>query len=125
VRVDKFEDLRVWQVAKQQAEQIGHLTRTPDCRKDFALCDQINRASLSVMNNISEGFLRHYDPEFLQFLRYAAGSNGEVRSCLLLARSRGYLSEHDGGELIEQSNYIGRMIRRLQDTLRTSLRTKH
>ena len=99
--VYRFEDLRVWQAARKQCDEV----------------EQINSASISVMNNISEGFLRHRDKEFLQFLRVAAGSNGEVRSCLYSAQDRRHISQEEAARLIEASNVIGRMIRRLQDTL--------
>ena len=79
--VYRFEDLRVWQAAKQQSDRVGELIKRPKFRDDRALSHQLSAASITVMNNISEGFLRHRDKEFLQFLRVAAGSNGEVRSC--------------------------------------------
>ena len=115
--VYRFEDLRVWQAAKQQSDRVGELIKRPKFRDDRALSDQLNAASISVMNNISEGFLRHRDKEFLQFLRVAAGSNGEVRSCYYAAQGRKYIDDPESAELIELSNVIGRMIRRLQSTL--------
>ena len=114
---DRFEDLRVWQAALRQCDDIGQLIIRPEFRRDLRLSDQLNGAGISVMNNISEGFLRHRDKEFLQFLRIAAGSNGEVRSCFYAAQGRKYVSAEEGARLIEQSNAIGRMIRRLQGSL--------
>jgi four helix bundle protein len=115
--VYRFEDLRVWQAAKVQSDTVAALVRRGDFMRDRDLAEQMNSASLSVMNNIAEGFLRGRDKEFLQFLRIAAGSNGEVRSCLHAAIGRSYVEESDGSALIERSNGIGRMIRRLQSTL--------
>jgi four helix bundle protein len=117
VVVYRFEDLRVWQAAKLQCDNVARLMKTPEFQGDAALAAQMNRAALSVMNNISEGFLRHHDGEFMNFLRIAAGSNGEVRSCLYAAQGRGYLPDAAASELIEATNVIGRMIRRLQSTL--------
>jgi four helix bundle protein len=114
---DRFEDLRVWQAAREQCDNVGRLIKRLEFQKDFALRDQLNAAGISVMSNISEGFLRHRDKEFLQFLRIAAGSNGEVRSCLYAARGRAYISEDEASQLIEASNRIGKMIRRLQDSM--------
>ncbi len=88
-------------------------------RQDPDLSGQLNRASISVINNISEGFLRHRDREFLQVLRIAAASNGEVRSCFHAAQGRKYIDGAEAETVIEASNSIGRMIRRLQDTLKT------
>ena len=74
VGVYRFEDLRVWQAAKQQSDRVGALIAAPKFRADRRLSDQINRAALSVMFNIAEGFLRRRDGETLQFLRYAFAS---------------------------------------------------
>jgi len=116
--VYRFEDLRVWQAAKLQSDNVGGLLKRAEFRGDAALSAQLNQAAISVMNNISEGFLRHRDREFMQFLRIAAGSNGEVRSCLYAAEGRTYLTAEEARELIEASEAIGRMIRRLQSTLK-------
>jgi four helix bundle protein len=118
VAVYRFEDLRVWQAAKHQCDRIGELVKRPEFRDDPQLSAQINAAALSVMCNISEGFLRGRDKEFAQFLRVSAASNGEVRSLYYAAAGRQYLPSREAEELIEQSNVIGRMIRRLQATLK-------
>lgn len=120
VGVYRFEDLRVWQAAREQCKRVGTLIRRPEFRRDMELASQLNSASISVMNNISEGFLRHHDKEFLQFLRVAAASNGEVRACYYASLDRGYLSDSEATGLIELSNSIGRMTRRLQVTLQTN-----
>jgi four helix bundle protein len=114
----RFEDLRVWQAALIQCNRVGGLIRRPTFAQDSALSEHLNAASLSVMNNISEGFLRGRDREFRQFLRIAAGSNGEVRALFHAARGRQYLDLAEADDLIEASNAIGRMIRRLSDTLK-------
>ena len=69
--VYRFEDLRVWQAAKEQCDRVGLLMKRPEFRQDPALLTQMNEASLSVMLNISEGFLRRRDKETLQFLRFS------------------------------------------------------
>jgi four helix bundle protein len=117
--VYRFEDLRVRQAAKLQCDRVGGLIRRPIFKADPELTRQMNAAGISVMNNIGEGFLRRRDKEFAQFLRIAAGSNGEVRACYHAARGRHYLSEAEADELIELSNSIGRMTRRLLGTLRS------
>jgi len=122
--VYRFEDLRVWQAAKKQCERVGELLKREEFVRDRKLCDQLNAASISVVNNISEGFLRNHDPEFAHFLRISAGSNGEVRSCYHVGLDRHYLTATEADELIELSNSIGRMTRRLHDSLDTGPRTK-
>ena len=107
----------MWQAAKRQSDHVGELIKRPEFRQQPSLSDQMDRASVSVMNNISEGFLRHHDPEFAHFLRIAAASNGELRSSLHGALGRRCLSASEAADLIANSNAIGKMIRRLSDTL--------
>ncbi|PYR21368.1 MAG: four helix bundle protein, partial [Acidobacteria bacterium] len=78
--VYRFEDLRVWQAAKEQCDRVGALIIRPEFRRDGELSGQMNEASISVMFNISEGFLRRRDKETMQFLRYSYASNGELKS---------------------------------------------
>jgi four helix bundle protein len=74
----------------------------------------MNDASLSVMFNIAEGFLRRRDKETLQFLRYAFASNGELKSAYHAAEGRSYLSAPEGAELIGLNESIAKMLRRWQ-----------
>ena len=115
--VYRFEDLRVWQAAQQQCDEVGALLQRPSFRKDWALSDQMNRASVSVPFNISEGFLRRRDKEAKQFLRYAMASNGELKSGYYAARGRAYLVPVEIGPLIEGNEYIAKMLRRWYATL--------
>jgi four helix bundle protein len=85
VSIYRFEDLRVWQAAKQQSDRVAALIRRPEFRNDLPLSDQINRASLSVTFNIAEGFLRLRDKETAQFLRYSFASNGELKAGYYIA----------------------------------------
>jgi len=76
MRIERFEDIIAWQKAKELAVKIYRLFETS---KDYSFKDQIQRASVSVMNNIAEGFERKTNNEFKQFLFIAKGSCGEVR----------------------------------------------
>jgi four helix bundle protein len=67
--VYRFEDLRVWQAAKRQCDLVGSLVLRPEFRRDREMSEHMNDASLSVMFNISEGFLRRRDKETSNFLR--------------------------------------------------------
>lgn len=79
----QFEDLRVW----QSARELYSLTSSAFCEsKKFFFRDQIMRAALSVSNNIAEGFERKTNKEWIYFLYVAKGSCGEVRSMLYLAK---------------------------------------
>jgi len=87
VRSKRFEDLRVWNTAIELAVTIFALTSHAQFRSQRSLRDQIERAGVSVSNNIAEGFARGTNNELLMFLYIARGSAGEVRSmCCLLDR---------------------------------------
>jgi four helix bundle protein len=77
----------------------------------------MNRASLSVMLNIAEGFLRRRDKETAQFLRYAFSSNGELKAGYYACQGRRHITNLQAGELIRLNESIARMLRRWQSTL--------
>src|SRR5437867_10344423 len=80
----RFEDLPVWNAASELAVQIYDLTSKPEFASRYSLKDQLERAAVSVSNNIAEGFERGTNNELLSFLYIARGSAGEVRSMLCL-----------------------------------------
>ena len=77
----------------------------------------MNDAAISVMLNISEGFLRRRDKETMQFLRYSLASNGELKACYYAVNGRHYIATTETGELIELNEGIAKMLRRWQATL--------
>src|SRR5271157_1025001 len=84
MKYDRFEQLPVWQAAIELAAALYALTEKPQFRGQYSLRDQIERATVSVSNNIAEGFERGTKQELLTFLYIARGSAGEVRSMLCL-----------------------------------------
>jgi four helix bundle protein len=84
VKYERFEDLPVWRAAINLAIETYALTGRPLFSGHFSLRDQIQRAAVSISNNIAEGFERGTTPELLTFLYIARGSAGEVRSMLCL-----------------------------------------
>src|SRR5438128_11070782 len=84
MRYKRFEDLPVWNEAIELAAQIYALTAKAEFKSHWSLKDQIERAAVSVSNNIAEGFERGTNNELLAFLYIARGSAGEVRSMLCL-----------------------------------------
>ena len=84
MRYKRFEDLPVWNEAIDLAVQVYALTSNIEFRSEYSLRDQIERAAVSVSNNIAEGFERGTNNELLAFLYIARGSAGEVRSMLCL-----------------------------------------
>ena len=94
--VQSFEDLRIWQDSRTLVANIytAFAQSTPASR-DFSFKDQIQRASVSIMNNISEGYERRGNTEFHRFLTIAKGSCGELRNMLYIAEDLNYLSKSD------------------------------
>jgi len=115
MKIDKFEDILVWQKAKAMTLKVYTILRN---NKDFAFRDQICRASLSIMNNVAEGFERKSDNEFKHFLFIAKGSCGEVRSMLYLAKELDYFPETEYCYLLDTSVEISKMISGLIKSLK-------
>jgi four helix bundle protein len=96
---EAFEDLHVYQRAREMTAANYQLTRAREFATDRALVDQIRRAAVSVMSNIAEGFERGSKTEFIQFLFIAKGSCGEVRSQLQIAFDQHYLAGEEYNRL--------------------------
>ena len=124
--VSSFEDLEIWQLARQQAIVIFQLCSQEPLYKDFGLKDQINRSSGSVMDNIAEGFERSGNKEFNNFLLIAKASNGEVRSQLCRIFDRNYIDPEKFEELksncITLSKKITSFIKYLKESDRKGFR---
>jgi four helix bundle protein len=86
MKYQRFEDLPVWQTAIELGREVYALTEDPAFKGRHSLSDQIERAAVSVSNNIAEGFERGTNQELLTFLYIARGSAGEVRSMLCLVQ---------------------------------------
>jgi four helix bundle protein len=114
MRIERFEDILAWQKAKELTIQIYKLFEQS---KDFGFKDQIQRASVSIMNNIAEGFERRSNKEFSHFLYIAKGSCGEVRSMLVLAKELNKITEHDYNILLPLSEEISKILSGLIKTL--------
>ena len=93
MRIDRFEDIEAWQEARQLSRRIFEATLSGSFARDFALRDQVNRASGSVMDNIAEGFNGGSNAEFARFLGYAQRSCGEVQSQLYRALDRRHIDQ--------------------------------
>ena len=115
-----FEEMEVWQRARKLTQKVYAISNTGVFSKDFALRDQMRRASVSVMANIAEGFERNGRTEFIQFLSIAKGSVGEVRSHLYVAGDQGYIRVDTLRRIIADTEEIGRMVGGLIDYLRRS-----
>jgi four helix bundle protein len=87
--IKNFEELEIWKMSRELVNLIYSDFRK--CR-DFSFKDQITRAGISIMNNISEGFCRNSDAEFRQFLNISKGSAGEVKSMYYIAEDQNYIT---------------------------------
>jgi four helix bundle protein len=80
MRVDRFEDIEAWQLARELCRKVYKLTKKDRFARDFGLVRQVQSAAGSSMHNIAEGFDSEANPEFIRFLRYAKRSCTEVQS---------------------------------------------
>jgi four helix bundle protein len=93
--VKNFEDLEIWKMSRELVNLIYS-----DFKKcnDYAFKDQLTRAGISIMNNISEGFYRNSDIEFRNFLNFSKGSSGEVKNMYYIAEDQNYILAKDAAE---------------------------
>ncbi|MBI3998353.1 MAG: four helix bundle protein [Armatimonadetes bacterium] len=109
-RIDRFEDLIAWQKPRALARVIYECTRQGTFAKDYGLSGQIQRAAVSIMSNIAEGFERGGRGEFEQFLSTAKASCAELRSQLHVASDIGYLNEATFGRLLADAQELARIL---------------
>ena len=107
--IERFEDLIVWQRAREVTKRIYQITSGGNFSKDFGLRDQIRRSSVSIMANVAEGFGRRSDKEFSSFLNIAHGSVAETQSHAYVAMDPGYLAKADFQQLYVELDEISRM----------------
>ena len=115
--IRRFEDLVAWQKARAMTSEIYLATQSGRFARDFGLSAQIQRASVSVMANIAEGFERGSRAEFHQFLSVAKASCAEVRSHLYVASDIGYLSPVDSAKLQAQAEEVTRIVAGLRSAV--------
>ena len=104
----RFEELAFWQQARELTRAIYALTQKDGFTKDYGLKDQIQRAAISVMSNIAEGFSRGTNVEFLQFLFIAKGSLSEVQSQLYVALDLAYISQDEFRQAYTKADQVAK-----------------
>ena len=110
MKVERFEDLVAWQKARILTCDIYQITRQGAFAKDFGLGNQIQRAAVSVMSNIAEGFERGSRGEFHQFLSIAKSSCAELRSQLYVAVDIGYIEQSRFERILADAEEVARII---------------
>jgi four helix bundle protein len=116
--IERFEDVEAWREARSLGQTVYRLTHGTAFAKDVGLCGQVQRAAVSIMANIAEGFDSGSDREFLRFLGYALRSASELQSHLYVALDQCYLDEESFtsacGHLVKVKSLIGGFTRYLR-----------
>ena len=118
--IKRFEDLEIWQEARELCKIIYDITSTGQFSMDFKFRDQIRASSGSTVDNIAEGFDRGGNKEFYQFLSISRGSCGEVRSQSYRAFDNNYISETQFNDLLERTDRLSRKTSNLMQHLKNS-----
>ena len=108
--IENFEDIEAWRSSREVNKLICAITANEKFSRDFALTNQMRRASISVLSNIAEGFERGGDKEFVQFLSVAKGSCGEARAQLYIALDQHYISAAEFDSISNKLSETGRLI---------------
>jgi len=105
--ITKFEDIEIWQLARELNKNIDPFLLTLIDKKRYGLYKQLERSAGSIMDNVAEGFERDGTREFIQFLAISKGSAGEVRSQLYRALDRGLIDRPAFDKFQEDCLIIG------------------
>jgi four helix bundle protein len=119
MKIERFEDIDAWKESRILVGEIYEIMKTV---RDYSFRDQIQRASISIMSNIAEGFDRGTNKEFVHFLSIARGSVAEVSSLLYAANDIGYIEQKVCDSLRQRCLVIAKMINGFIRYLKTSPR---
>ena len=117
--ITRFEDIEAWKTARELTRMIYAFTEKGQFAKDFGLKNQIQRASVSVMSNIAEGFESRTQAQFLEYLGRSKASAGEVRCQLYIALDLKYLVQEQFKQVFDLTDKSSRQIARFMDYLET------
>ena len=112
-KIKRFEDLNVW---KESIRLAVELYKALKDNRDYGIRDQMQRAAVSIPSNISEGFERNSNKEFIRFLYIAKASCGELRTQLYIAIETSIIEKSIGNEFIEKTHKISAMLNKLITT---------
>lgn len=119
-KVKRFEELEVWRAERDVVNAVYQASSAGIFSRDYALRDQIRRAAVSIPSNIAEGFSRHSNKEFVQFLFIAKGSAAEVQSQLYTALDQNYISQEEFDKIYGQIEVVAKQISRFITYLKES-----
>jgi len=119
-KVQKFEDLTIFQEARGLCKEVYAITKDGEFHKDSRFVQQIHASAGSVMDNIAEGFERDGNKEFINFLYIAKGSCGEVRSQIIRASDVGFIDNETAKRLYNDCLNLSKSIARFIKSLKES-----
>jgi four helix bundle protein len=119
MRIKGFEDIDVWKEARKLVNMVYDLTEKTLFRKDFGLKEQIQRAAVSCMSNVAEGFDSDTDQQFIQLLSYTKRSASEAQSELYVALDRKYITKEEFEEVYRQAQIVRKLANGFIRYLRT------
>ncbi len=105
-KINRFEDLYIWQRAVEFAREVYLLTEKKGLKTDFGMKGQMRDAAVAISTNIAEGFERRSRKEYLNFLNIAKASAGESRSLLYVAQEVGYLEAKEAEEMRGKAGHL-------------------
>lgn len=118
MKIERFEDIEAWQLARELTRRAYALTKKPEFAKDLELKGQIRDAAGSAMHNVAEGFDSETNVEFIRFLRYAKRSCSEVQSELYVALVEKYVAPAEFKTVYEQARKTRAAVRGFINYLR-------
>lgn len=110
MKIFKFEEIESWQEARKLTNIIYEITKIGNFSKDYGLKDQIQRASVSIMSNIAEGFDSHSNKHFTNFLNFSYRSASEVQSPAYVAIDQNYVAKERFDEIYLKSDKVKGLI---------------
>ena len=123
MKINKFEDLKIWQLSLSLTKEIYDITAKGNFAKDFGLRDQIRRATVSISSNIVEGFEKNNNNELIRYLKIGKGLIGEVRNQLYIALAIKYISDSEFQKLNKSfedlANQVGKFTSYLENQRKT------
>ena len=114
----RFEDLEIWQLARNLAVKFHKLAETLEKRRLYRYAEQLRAAGLSLTNNIAEGSGSRYGPEFKQFLNFSRRSLFEDASMLMVFERLGLFSAEEIDELLTDCDVLSRKITNFSRSIR-------
>ncbi len=110
MKITRFEDIDAWQEARKLVKMVYEvIKRSPKFKKDFRLVNQVQDAAVSAMSNISEGFARRSNKEFIQFLFISKSSAAEVQSEIYVALDQEYINHTDFDRIYNQAEVVSKL----------------